>query len=63
LDTNDVACGIFSEGIHAWDNTDNKNRFWSFDAYGSITEGLVQTKNKEIRYVHEHAMPDGTKKR
>jgi hypothetical protein len=53
--------GEFSEMIHAWDNTDNKIRCFGFDIHGNITEGLVQTKSKQIRYIYDYTMPDGTK--
>lgn len=53
--------GEFSEMIHAWGNTDNKIRFWAFDIKGNIVEGDVQTKSKQIRYIYDYTMPDGTK--
>jgi hypothetical protein len=62
LDTMGVAFGAFSEGIHAWDNNSNKIRFWTFDVHGNITEGVVQTKAKQIRYVYGNTLADGTEK-
>lgn len=53
--------GDFSEMIHAWDNNENKIRFWTFDIHGNIVEGVVQTKKKQIWYVYDYTLEDGTK--
>ena len=60
LDTAGTSFGLAAKGTHSWDQKENKIRFWSFDVNGTVLEGIVKTKRKQLHYVYDYPMGDGT---
>lgn len=46
--------GLRNEGIRAWDDVTGSMRFWEFDVFGGVTEGVLVFEGDIIHYEYEY---------
>lgn len=46
--------GLRNEGIRAFNPQDNTIRFWEFDVFGGVTEGVVLTEVNNFEYIYNY---------
>lgn len=49
-----TAYGERNHGIRKYDSKSDTVRFWEFDVFGGVTEGIVTTKGKDIIYSYKY---------
>ena len=53
--------GLRNEGVRAFNPQDSMIRFWEFDVFGGVTEGVVLTEENNFEYIyhyHGHTIRD-----
>lgn len=53
-DTEQTKLGARNHGIRQFDEPSNKIRFWEFDVFGGLTEGIVFSEGKNIIYQYNY---------
>ncbi|AXT60882.1 hypothetical protein D1816_11170 [Aquimarina sp. AD10] len=54
VDKEQTKLGKRNHGIRQFDKESNSIKFWEFDVFGGLTEGVVFSKDKNIIYQYEY---------
>ena len=54
VDKEQTKTGLRNHGIRQFDKTTNTIKFWEFDVFGEVTEGIVFNKGKDIIYQYSY---------
>jgi len=54
VDKEQTKLGKRNHGIRQFDKESNSIKFWEFDVFGGLTEGVVFSKDKNIIYEYEY---------
>ncbi|WP_209400661.1 hypothetical protein [Pseudozobellia sp. WGM2] len=46
--------GLRNHGIRQYDEKLKKIRFWEFDVFGNLTEGTVESEEKNLKYMYDY---------
>lgn len=46
--------GLRNHGIRQYDEKLKKIRFWEFDVFGNVTEGIVESEGKNLKYSYDY---------
>ena len=55
IDPNQTVMGLRNHGIRMYDRNSGKIKFWEFDIFGGVTEGIVFAREKNIFYQYLYA--------
>jgi hypothetical protein len=55
IDEDTKEFGLRDEGIRAYNPKDSTIRFWEFDVFGGVTEGLVLIDNDNFEYIYNYS--------
>lgn len=54
VDQEQTKLGLRNHGVRQFDKKSNKLRFWEFDVFGGLIEGIVFSEEKNILYQYEY---------
>ena len=57
-DEDNATFGLRSEGIRAWSDRESGMKFWEFDVFGELTEGLCLVDGENFHYLYEYKWDD-----